>query len=77
MRDRRAQHYPCVMQRRPVDPPSDTPPQDAAPSKSTWGTDRTATAWNPQRDWEQDRERLRHLQKRAGETVRGPLSTPT
>ncbi|KAH0836657.1 hypothetical protein J3R83DRAFT_8376 [Lanmaoa asiatica] len=27
------------------------------------------TSWRQQRDWEQDGERLKHLQKRAGETV--------
>lgn len=77
MRDNRAQYFPCVMQHRRVqEPPSDSPPQDPAPWKSTWGLDRNATGWHQQRDWEQDRERLRQLQKRAGESVRTPLSTP-
>ncbi|KAF8552407.1 hypothetical protein OG21DRAFT_125829 [Imleria badia] len=75
MRDHRAQYFPCVMHHRRVqDAPSDAPSQEA-PWKSSWGPVRTASGW-PQRDWEQDRERLKHLQKRAGETVRSPLSTP-
>lgn len=74
MRDHRAQYYPCVMRRRVQDAPSDTPSQDAAQPNSSWGPDRTPTGWYQQRDWEQDRERLKQLQKRAGETVRRPLS---
>ncbi|KAN0088484.1 hypothetical protein V8E55_005541 [Tylopilus felleus] len=69
MRDHRAQYYPCVMRRRVQDAPSDTPSQDAAQPNSSWGPDRTPTGWYQQRDWEQDRERLKQLQKRAGETV--------
>jgi len=63
MRDHRAQYFPCVMgpHRRVQDPPS----EEAAP----WKSDRTPTGWQQQRDWEQDRERLKRLQKRAGETV--------
>ncbi|KAF8141624.1 hypothetical protein EV363DRAFT_1308604 [Boletus edulis] len=66
MRDHRAQYFPCVMHRRI---PSDPPPQEAAPWKPSWGPDRTPAGWHQQRDWEQDKERLRHIQKRAGETV--------
>ncbi|KAF8449037.1 hypothetical protein L210DRAFT_3523755 [Boletus edulis BED1] len=58
MRDHRAQYFPCVMHRR-----------EAAPWKPSWGPDRTPAGWHQQRDWEQDKERLRHIQKRAGETV--------
>ncbi|KAG8220936.1 hypothetical protein J3R82DRAFT_2441 [Butyriboletus roseoflavus] len=67
MRDHRAQYFPCVMQ----------PRQDADSAKSTWGPDQIAPGWQNQRDWERDRERWRHLQKRAGETVRGPLAIQT
>ena len=56
--------------RRVQDSPSDTPPQEVP-----WKSDRTPSGWQ-QRDWEQDRERLKHLQKRAGETVRSSLVTP-
>jgi hypothetical protein len=52
----------------------DSPSEEA--QAAPWKSDRTPTGWQQQRDWEQDRERLRHLQKRAGETVRSPLSTP-
>ncbi|KAG6381614.1 hypothetical protein JVT61DRAFT_212 [Boletus reticuloceps] len=76
MRDHRAQYFPCVMHRRVQDSPSDPPPQEAAPWKPSWGPDRTPAGWHQQRDWEQDKERLRHIQKRAGETVRNPPSIP-
>jgi len=58
LRDHRAQYFPCIM--NPPRSTSDVPPRQA-PSGSTWD--------NHQRDWEQDRERLKQLQKRAGETV--------
>jgi len=45
----------------------DSPSEEA--QAAPWKSDRTPTGWQQQRDWEQDRERLRHLQKRAGETV--------
>lgn len=68
MRDHRAQYFPCVMHPRRV--------QDSPSEEAPWKSDRTPTGFQQQRDWEQDRERLRRLQKRAGETVRSPLSTP-
>jgi len=63
MRDHRAQYFPCVM--GPHRRVQDSPSEEAAP----WKSDRTPTGWQQQRDWEQDRERLKRLQKRAGETV--------
>ncbi|KAH7890758.1 hypothetical protein F5I97DRAFT_1923248 [Phlebopus sp. FC_14] len=81
MREHRAQYFPCVMRQRRVDGPSavDSPrPSDPAglqdgrwvwkanrgPEHETDGT----LGWN-QREWEEDKERLRNLQKRAGEAV--------
>lgn len=66
VRDHRAQYFPCVTHRRVHD--VHTPPQQPPP-------DQSATGWSQQRDSEQDRERLRHLQQRAGETVR-PADVP-
>ncbi|KAI9464199.1 hypothetical protein HD554DRAFT_2122544 [Boletus coccyginus] len=63
-RDHRTHYLPCLTHHRPVDAPN----QEAPLSKSPWAPDRTPTGYQ-QRDWEQERERLRHLQKRAGETV--------
>ncbi|KAF9221326.1 hypothetical protein BS17DRAFT_819569 [Gyrodon lividus] len=83
MREHRAQYFPCVMQQRRVEGqngersgisarPSDvTEPQEGGRWvwKSTWGPDRDRTVgWN-QREWEDDKERLKHVQKRAGEAV--------
>lgn len=71
MRDHRAKYFPCVKHHHRVQDTTTTtttPPQEPP----AWGPDRDTTGWSQQRDWEQDRERLNHLQKRAGETVRRP-----
>ncbi|KAF8845142.1 hypothetical protein BDN67DRAFT_977654 [Paxillus ammoniavirescens] len=83
MREHRAQYFPCLMQQRRVEgqdrersgntsgPYDATGPQDGGRSvwNSSWGPTHDGTVgWN-QREWETDKERLRNLQKRAGEAA--------
>ncbi|KAF9245236.1 hypothetical protein BU15DRAFT_70993 [Melanogaster broomeanus] len=73
MREHRAQYFPCVMQQRRV--------QGQYGERSDFNTAPSPTAgplrgdgtvgWN-QREWEESKEQLKHLQKRAGEAVTIP-----
>jgi hypothetical protein len=82
MREHRAQYFPCVMQSRhiegsgehptPVDKPDVPAPQEhrwnfnhrSQPDRNGDGT----AGWN-QRDWEEDKERLKEIQKRAEDAM--------
>ncbi|KIJ65690.1 hypothetical protein HYDPIDRAFT_187395 [Hydnomerulius pinastri MD-312] len=83
MREHRAQYFPCVMQQRrlegqngdtsgysprPSDPPA---PQEGGRWvwKASWGPDQDGTVGWKQREWDEDKERLKNMQKRAGDAV--------
>jgi len=70
MREHRAQYFPCLMQQRRVEGQNgERSGNTSRPSNSSWGPTHDGTVgWN-QREWETDKERLRDLQKRAGEAA--------
>ncbi|KAG0709268.1 hypothetical protein DFH29DRAFT_1074986 [Suillus ampliporus] len=85
MREHRAQYFPCVMQARRVEGNDEhpTPPVYAksdsapAPQERKWNfihrsqPDRNGdgtAGWN-QREWEEDKERLKEIQKRAEDAM--------
>ncbi|KAG1760135.1 hypothetical protein EDD22DRAFT_955235 [Suillus occidentalis] len=85
MREHRAQYFPCVMQARHIEGSGEHPgptspiykPDAPAPQEHRWNSihraqpdrngDGTA-GWN-QREWEEDKERLKEIQKRAEDAM--------
>ncbi|KAG1881266.1 hypothetical protein F4604DRAFT_471658 [Suillus subluteus] len=84
MREHRAQYFPCVMHRRHVEgsgehptPPVYSKPDAPTPQEQRWNfiyrrqpdRDGDGTAgWN-QREWEEDKERLKDIQKRTEDAM--------
>jgi hypothetical protein len=84
MREHRAQYFPCVMQARRVEgsaeqptPPVYSKPDVPTPQEHRWNFihrnqhDRNedgTVGWN-QREWEEDKERLKEIQKRAEDAM--------
>lgn len=85
MREHRAQYFPCVMQARHIEGGGEHPgptspiykPDAPAPQEHRWNfihrtqPDRNGdgtAGWN-QREWEEDKERLKEIQKRAEDAM--------